>query len=552
MQYYSLSILSGLLAAVAFSWHYPGVAAYTNGAAVPKVIQGGMGVRISKWELAREVAREGQLGVVSGTVMDVVLVRELQNGDPEGSMRRALASFPDQGMANRILDKYFIEGGKDSHKPYKTLPMWSVTPSQHLLEVCVLANYCEVWLAKHNDDGSPIANGWVGLNLLTKVQLPTIPSLYGAMIAEVDYVLMGAGIPMKIPGILDNLADCKDCVQQLDLADRSEDVSLTFSPTDFWNAAGRPDLAVAYKRPKFLPIVSSVVLAQSMLKRASGSGPTKGIDGFVVELNTAGGHNAPPRGFKYDALTKTHAADLNERGEPVYGEKDDVDLEKFAKATNGLPFWLAGSFCDPEKLKHIVDIGGAGVQVGTAFAFSKESGMKADVKHAVLNELAHKDWGVFTDPQASPTGFPFKVLELEGTLSDSEVYEHRPRACSLGYLRDMYKKPDGSIGYRCAAEPVNDYVKKGGDIEATQGRKCLCNALCANVGFPQVQPKYDYEEEMLITVGDDVNNCKRYMRKNENGDFEYSARDVVSFLLSGLEDPAVEEKKEHKLTSLTP
>jgi nitronate monooxygenase len=530
-----------------------GVEAYSNGApAFPRVIQGGMGIRISKWELAREVSKQGQLGVVSGTAMDTVLARELQKGDPEGSMRKALASFPDQGMSNRILGKYFIEGGKDPQKPYKSIPMWSIKPSQHLFEVCVLANYCEVWLAKHNDDGSPIPDALVGLNLLTKVQLPTIASLYGAMIAEVDYIVMGAGIPMHIPGILDNLADCEDCRQELNLVDHSEDVVLEFSPKNFWEAAGRPDLAVPHERPKFVPIVSSVVLAQSMLKRASGKGPTKGIDGFVVELNTAGGHNAPPRGFKYDAVTKTHSAGLNEHGEPVYGAKDNVDLVKFAKAAKGLPFWLAGSYADPTKVKDVVDIGGAGVQVGTAFALCKESGMEADVKHAILNELAAKDVGVFTDPQASPTGFPFKVLELEGTLSDSESYEHRPRACSLGYLRDMYKKPDGSIGYRCAAEPLADYVKKGGEIEATQGRKCLCNSLCSNAGFPQVQPKHNYQEEMLITIGDDVNNCKRYLKKNEEGDWEYSARDVVDFLLSEFEDDTVGVKKPSKASSLSP
>jgi nitronate monooxygenase len=373
--------------------------------------------------------------------------------------------------------------------------------------------------------------------------------LYGAMIADVDYVVMGAGIPMKIPGILDNLSEGKDCQQQLDLvADHSTSASTAatetdaavfhFSPKHFWETAGRPDLVsvVATKRPKFLPIVSSVVLAQSMLKRASGKGPTKGIDGFVVELNTAGGHNAPPRGFKYDAVTKTHASDLNERGEPVYGEKDDVDLVKFAKSIQGLPFWLAGSYADPQKLKDVVEIGGAGVQVGTAFALCKESGMASNTRHAICNELARKDLDVFTDPQASPTGFPFKVLELEGTLSDPDAYNHRPRVCNLGYLRDMYTKPDGSIGYRCSSEPVDDYVKKGGEMEATQGRKCLCNSLCANVGLSQIQSKHDYEEEMLITIGDDVNNCKRYLKQNKQGDWEYSAKDVVDWLLSEFND----------------
>jgi NAD(P)H-dependent flavin oxidoreductase YrpB (nitropropane dioxygenase family) len=163
---------------------------------IPHVIQGGMGIRISKWSLAREVSLMGELGVVSGTAIDTILVRELQDGDKDGSIRRALSTFPDQDMANRIIDTYYVEGGKDATKPYKSIPMWTIKPQQHLLEVCVLANYCEVWLAKHNDDGTP-TNGLVGLNLLTKVQLPTLPSLYGAILADVDYVIMGAGTRKK-------------------------------------------------------------------------------------------------------------------------------------------------------------------------------------------------------------------------------------------------------------------------------------------------------------------------------------------------------------------
>lgn len=216
-------------------------------------------------------------------------------------------------MANRIIDKYYVEDGKDSMTPYKNHPMWTHNPSQHLLEACILANYCEVWLAKHNDDSSPI-DGMVGLNLLTKVQLPTIASLYGAMLADVDFILMGAGTPMKIPGILDCLSECKNCELPIDTVDKSEGFAMKFAPIDFWGESGRLDLAKAIMRPNFVPIVSSVVLAQSMLKRATGKGPTSGINGFVAELNTAGGHNAPPRGFRYDAKAKAHTADLNERG----------------------------------------------------------------------------------------------------------------------------------------------------------------------------------------------------------------------------------------------
>lgn len=352
---------------------------------------------------------------------------------------------------------------------------------------------------------------------------------------------------MKIPGYLDNLAESKDVVQPIDIVGQRDDdndddgavVTLEFSPKAFWEAAGRPDLAAAawsLRRPKFLPIVSSVVLAQSLLKRATGGGPTRGVDGFVVELNAAGGHNAPPRGFKYDAVTKTHSADLNERGEPVYGDKDDVDLDKFAKATRGLPFWLAGSYADPQRMVQVLEAGGAGVQVGTAFALSQESGMHDETRQRILSTLAEGNRvDVFTDPEASPTGFPFKVLSLDGTLSDPEEYEARPRACTLGYLRDVYKMPDGKLGYRCAAEPVEHYIKKGGEEAATQGRKCLCNALCADCGFPQVNSKYGYQERPLVTMGDDVNNCKRFLHQDKDGRWCYSARDVLNFLVRDIE-----------------
>lgn len=536
---------------------------------VPRIIQGGMGIRISSWKLAREVSRKGELGVISGSMMDVVLTRSLQKGDPDGAMRRALATFPDQDMVDRLMDKYFIKGGKDATKPYKNLPMWSLDPPQSLLETSVLANYCEVWLAKHDDNGSPVG-GLVGMNLLTKVQLPTIPSLYGAMLADVDYIIMGAGIPLKVPGILDALSECKDCKLPIDVMGAEDQPSLTFSPSEFWGAAGKPHLAeMTLKRPAFVPIVSSVVLAQSMLKRADGAGPTKGIQGFVVELPTAGGHNAPPRGFRYDPVAKTHSVDLNENGEPVYGPKDEVDLHKFSKATKGLPFWLAGKFARPDKFCDVLALGGAGVQVGTNFALCEESGMDDDMKQRILTQLAASDLEVFTDPAASPTGFPFKVLELENSLANEDRYLARPRMCNLGYLRTPYIRPDGKVGYRCPSEPVSDWQKKGGEVEATKGRKCLCNALAANAGYPQVSPKKkageteNYIEDMLITIGDDVNSCRRFMKQDENGRWSFSAGDVIDYLKSEWEkeetasktkqlDPAAEEELLSQISQALP
>ncbi len=86
-------------------------------AVIPKIIQGGMGTGVSNWRLAQAVSRIGQLGVVSGTGLDVILARRLQDGDPEGHVRRALNNFPFPKMVQRILDTYFIPGGKALLQP---------------------------------------------------------------------------------------------------------------------------------------------------------------------------------------------------------------------------------------------------------------------------------------------------------------------------------------------------------------------------------------------------------------------------------------------------
>lgn len=73
---------------------------------------------------------------------------------------------------------------------------------------------------------------------------------------------------------------------------------------------------------------------------------------------------------------------------------------------------------------------------------------------------------------------------------------------------------------------MSDYVKKGGLEEDTVGRKCLCNALMADVGMGQIQAG-GMEELPLLTAGDDLNNITRMLK----GKSSYSARDVVSYLL---------------------
>ena len=107
---------------------------------------------VSSWKLARAVARLGQLGVVSGTAMDQVFARRLQDGDEGGNMRRGLEGFPFRKMAERVWNKYFIPGGKAPDQPYRQLPMHNRDGPVERCELCIVANYVEVALAREGHE----------------------------------------------------------------------------------------------------------------------------------------------------------------------------------------------------------------------------------------------------------------------------------------------------------------------------------------------------------------------------------------------------------------
>ncbi|MCX6893937.1 MAG: nitronate monooxygenase [Verrucomicrobia bacterium] len=451
----------------------------------PKIIQGGMGVAVSGWSLAKTVSQFGHLGVVSGTGLAIVLLRGLQLGDPSGHLRRALDNFPVPAIAQRVVKQYFVPGGKPAAAAFPVTAMPTLQPHISTVELMVAANFVEVFLAKEGH------GGLVGINFLEKIQLPTLPSIYGAMLADVDYILMGAGIPRSIPGCLDALAKGEPAKLKIDVegALAGEESFSHFDPKDIWSGP-----APALKRPQFLGIVSSATLAMTLAKKANGH-----VDGFIVEGDTAGGHNAPPRG----------PMQLGPTGEPIYGPRDVADLDKIREL--GLPFWLAGSYGRPGKLAAALERGAAGIQVGTAFAFCQESGIQPELKQQAIQLSRARTARIFTDPIASPTGFPFKVVQMADTLSDAAVYDSRDRICDLGYLRHLYRKEDGSIGYRCPAEPVADFIRKGGTDADAKGRKCLCNSLVANVGLGQVRSATE-TELALLTAGDDVTDIARFLK----------------------------------------
>jgi len=181
-------------------------------------------------------------------------------------------------------------------------------------------------------------------------------------------------------------------------------------------------------------------------------------------------------------------------------------------------------------LAQALSVGAAGIQVGTAFAFCEESGIRPELKRQALELSRRGQAVVFTDPRVSPAGFPFKVAQIEGTLSDPKLAEARPRICDLGYLRHLYRKSDGTLGYRCPAEPVKDYLRKGGALEETVGRQCICNGLVSTVGLSQTRPGRG-EEPGIVTAGDEFVNVAAFVKPGRE---TYTAAEVLEQLLAGV------------------
>ena len=470
---------------------------------LPTIIQGGMGIGVSDWRLARSVSRHGGLGVVSGTAIDTALVRRLQLGDEGGHIRRALAAFPDQRAAEGLLQRYYVEGGIPPDAPFRPLPLPKQRMSRARLQAFVLANFVEVFLAKEGHAGP------VGINYLEKIQIPTLPSLYGALLAGVDVILMGAGIPAAIPGIIAGLLAGERVEQKLQVeGNRTPD---GFTTTFAYDDAFDEDLLSALRvgpqpyRPLFLPIISSHILAKTLTKKANGH-----VDGFVVESHVAGGHNAPPRKSRSSAGG-------------AWGALDEPDLAVLRSL--GVPFWLAGGRASAAALQEARQLGAQGIQVGTAFAFCEESGIPLDVKRRTIASCRQGTLHVSTDFEASPTGYPFKLVLDDDEPQALQALRERTRVCDLGYLRQNYVDEQGRLGYRCPGEPKDTYVAKGGALEATHNKLCLCNGLLATVGLGQRRD--GIEEPPIYTAGDQLEGILEFLGPGQDS---YTARDVLKHL----------------------
>ncbi|NCG08116.1 MAG: nitronate monooxygenase [Verrucomicrobia bacterium] len=468
---------------------------YKDGShSLPAIIQGGMGVAVSNWQLARAVSRKGQMGVVSGTALDTVLIRRLQDGDADGAMRRAIAAFPCQKIGQAVLDKWYSSETRPVDKPYGLKPLPDIAMARREVELTILAGFVEIYLAKEGHEG------WVGINLLEKIQMSILPTLLGTMLAGVDAVFVGGGIPVSIPPILSAFSRFEPAELKIHVqgASPEKDTRMHLNPAEYL-----PVYRARLSRPRFFPIVSSEVLAKSLVRKLGDA-----VDGLVVEHHRAGGHNAPPR------------------RDQSYGPKDEYEPSRIAAL--GKPFWLDGGKASPEALQAAIATGAQGVQIGSAFACSEESGILKNIKNATIQAYLDGALKWVTDFKASPTGYPFKRVQFKG-YADAD--DERP-VCNLGYLRHAFEDAKGQIAYRCPAAVKKLFYAKGGDSKEAEGKICLCNSLLATVGLGQVNPDGS-KRRPLLTLGEDLSFLDHLLSPPK---LTYTVDDLIAYLTGGVPD----------------
>ena len=163
--------------------------------------------------------------------------------------------------------------------------------------------------------------------------------------------------------------------------------------------------------------------------------------------------------------------------------------------------------------------------------------MKPEYRSAILAALKNgvEDADLVRTTTFSPTGFSFKVVQLQDTLSNDDVYTNRQRICDIGILQQRgFNKPDKhgqrTLFQRCPAGPIDPFVKKRGLERNTTERRCLCNGLLSCVGLGQVKKIQGelVEEPAIVTLGNHLDGVRRLSRQ---GQARYHVEDVVTDIL---------------------
>ncbi|MEJ2695397.1 MAG: nitronate monooxygenase [Candidatus Sulfobium sp.] len=296
------------------------------------IIQGGMGVGVSLSPLAGAVAREGGVGIVSSACLD------------------------------RLVSK----------RTGKKLNTYE-------------AAYEEVSLAK-------AAGGVAGINIMVALMRDYENSVRGALDADADVIISGAGLPLSLPSI-------------------------------------QPP-----KDTALIPIVSSARALELICRKWERLGYRP--DAVVLEGPLAGGH----LGFRPEQIDVE-----SNRLENLFPPVKDM-----AKKYGGFPVIVAGGLYSHGDLLRFITMGADGIQMGTRFLATEESSASPLYKRAVI-AAGREDIIVATKP-GSPCGLPFRIIK-QSPMYESAMKRLRPPKCDKGYV--LLKDNEGKYT-RCPAKESNE------------------------------------------------------------------------------------------------
>ncbi|MCB1126669.1 MAG: hypothetical protein KDM81_09255, partial [Verrucomicrobiae bacterium] len=422
----------------------------------PRIIQGDLDAMVATWPLAKAVATTGQLGVVSGTLLPVITARRLQMGDPGGHLRRAFDQFPAADVARRVWEDFFVPGGKATETPFAATLQPSFDQNPALTELAVVAGFAEVFLAREGHSG-PVA-----IHFSEQARLPLLPTLHGALLAGVDSVIVAGEDAAVASGVV-RLCEGEEAGVRMRLAGSTAESGpeCCFNPQVI--GGGTP---TELPRPRVLLIGDSAERLATQVHAAQGP-----VEGVILRLeNTTGLPSESELGRLRDLV---------------------------------LPFWLAGLPATASSLDAVLTAGGTGLVVSTPFHYCAESELAGDWKAEVFARSRQKPARLAVEFVSAPAGHQVPIARVEGSAVDEAEFARRERFCDVGFLRQLYQREDGSVGYRCPGETVTCHHAKGGDPAAASAQRCLCNGMLAALGLGQVRPGYGVERP-LLPAGEDL------------------------------------------------
>lgn len=274
--------------------------------------------------------------------------------------------------------------------------------------------------------------GAVGMNIMVAVINQYEDSVLGSMDGGVDAIISGAGLPMALPEIALR-------------HERNNDVAL-------------------------IPIVSSGRAMEVIFKRWKRTGRLP--DAVVVEGPRAGGHIAW-RDVAEALAPENHLDNLLK------------EVFEVVKDWGNIPVVAAGGVYTHEDIMKYLDMGCAGVQMGTRFLATYESGANAQYKK-MLVECKEEDIELASKP-GSPCGMLFHVIKQSPFYQQAVARERAPK-CDKGYLLNK--------GH-CPSKHENEKTF------------CICNGLLSSIDLN------NQNEKNLYTVGANAHRIDRIMSVHE-------------------------------------